>query len=114
MTAYKDIYAITRQIPPGMVATYGQIAALSGRMGQARLVGYALHRVDEKMDDVPWHRVINARGEISYSPLRRGGDYRQRTLLEKEGIIFNREGKIDLRRYQWQPHGRGQFPPAVD
>jgi methylated-DNA-protein-cysteine methyltransferase-like protein len=103
MPTYEDIYAITRQIPRGNVATYGQIAFLSGRTGQARLVGYALHRVDRNLEDVPWQRVVNVKGEISYSPLRRGSDYQQRALLEEEGIRFDEKGKIDLRRYQWHP-----------
>jgi methylated-DNA-protein-cysteine methyltransferase related protein len=101
MSAYEDIYHVTRQIPRGKVATYGQIAHLCGRERQARLVGYALHRVDLKNDDIPWQRVVNARGEISYSSLRRGSDYVQRNLLEDEGIVFSEEGKIDLRRYGW-------------
>jgi methylated-DNA-protein-cysteine methyltransferase related protein len=75
MSAYEDIYHVTRQIPRGKVATYRQIAYLCGRERQARLVGYALHRVDLKNDDIPWQRVVNARGEISYSSLRRGSDY---------------------------------------
>lgn len=103
MSAYNDIYAIVRQIPVGQVATYGQVAELANLYGKARLVGYALYRVDISSSEVPWHRVINAKGEISYSPLRRGADYRQRSLLEQEGIKFNAEGKISLRDYLWRP-----------
>jgi len=101
MSAYQDIYEIVRQIPAGQVATYGQIAQLAQRPRQARLVGYALHQVDLQKSDVPWHRVVNARGEVSYSILRRGTDYLQRSLLEAEGIEFNQDGKISLSRYQW-------------
>ncbi|MEM7594547.1 MAG: MGMT family protein, partial [Cyanobacteria bacterium P01_A01_bin.83] len=54
-------------------------------------------------DDIPWHRVINAKGEISYSNQRRGGDYLQKILLEEEGIKFKSNGKIDLSKYHWQP-----------
>jgi methylated-DNA-protein-cysteine methyltransferase related protein len=103
MSAYDNIYAIVRQIPQGRVATYGQIADLAQLYGQARLVGYALFRVNDPASEIPWHRVINAKGEISYSSLRLGGDYLQRSLLEDEGIEFSQNGKIDLRRYQWQP-----------
>lgn len=103
MNNYHLIYQTVRQIPPGKVATYGQIADLAGLHGQARLVGYALFRVDADLDDIPWHRVINAKGEISYSSLRKGGDYLQKYLLETEGIKFNLQGKINLARYQWQP-----------
>ncbi len=102
MSAYEAIYAIVRQIPLGKVATYGQVAVLADLPGQARLVGYALYRVDMQTSDVPWHRVINAKGEISYSPFRQGADYLQRSLLEQEGIPFSPSGKIDLKQYQWQ------------
>ena len=99
-----------RQIPKGKVATYGQVADLANLYGKARLVGYALYRVDTSLADVPWHRVINAKGEISYSSRRHGADYLQRTLLEQEGIIFSPEGKINLREYLWLPLATiGQF-----
>lgn len=103
MSTYEAIYAIVRQIPYGKVATYGQIADLTNRLGNARLVGYALHRIPLNQLDIPWHRVVNAKGEISYSIFREGGDYLQRTLLEEEGVIFNDVGKIDLKIYQWHP-----------
>jgi methylated-DNA-protein-cysteine methyltransferase-like protein len=101
VSAYDAIYEIVRQIPYGKVATYGQVAALAGRPGQARLVGYALYRVTDSMD-VPWHRVINARGKVSESPFRNGTDDLQRSLLEQEGVEFNVGGAINLRVYQWQ------------
>ncbi|WP_072621774.1 MGMT family protein [Spirulina major] len=103
MTAYDRIYAITRQIPYGHVATYGQIAELADYPRQARLVGYALYRITPEQN-IPWHRVINAKGEVSHSVLRHGTDYLQRHLLEQEGIEFTPAGKISLSRYQWQPH----------
>ncbi len=103
MSNYDRIYTTVRQIPWGKVATYGQIADLSGLYGKARLVGYALFRVQIE-DDIPWHRVINAQGEISYSLQRQGGDYLQKVLLEEEGIEFNKNGKIDLNKYRWQPN----------
>ena len=102
MSVYNRIYAIVRQIPSGKVATYGQVAELAELYGKARLVGYALYRVD-KNSDIPWHRVINAKGEVSESPLRLGSDHIQRSLLEAEGIQFSPEGKIDLREYLWRP-----------
>lgn len=102
MSTYDSIYAVVRQIPPGQVATYGQIAELANLSGKPRLVGYALYRV-EISSDVPWHRVINAKGEISYSPLRGGGDHTQKVLLEQEGVEFTETGKINLRKYLWQP-----------
>ncbi len=102
MSQYDRIYATVRKIPPGKVATYGQIADLAGLYGKSRLVGYALFRVDIEAD-IPWQRVINAKGEISYSFQRQGGDYLQKLLLEEEGIKFKNNGKIDLKKYRWQP-----------
>jgi methylated-DNA-protein-cysteine methyltransferase related protein len=103
MSTYNAIYAIVCQIPPGRVATYGQVADLAKLYGKARLVGYALFRISAPKTEIPWHRVVNAKGEISYSSLRLGGDYLQRSLLESEGIEFSAQGKIDLVRYRWQP-----------
>ncbi|MGJ3252077.1 MAG: MGMT family protein [Elainellaceae cyanobacterium] len=102
MSAYDTIYDVVRQIPKGQVATYGQIADLAGFPGQARLVGYALYQVDAKHSDVPWHRVINAKGEISYSPFRNGADYLQRSLLEAEGVEFGANGKVSFQTYLWR------------
>jgi methylated-DNA-protein-cysteine methyltransferase-like protein len=103
VSTYDEIYAIVRQIPYGCVATYGQVAELAKLYGQARLVGYALFKVNTTPSEIPWHRVVNAKGEISYSSLRLGGDYLQRSLLESEGIEFNLNGKINLSRYRWNP-----------
>jgi methylated-DNA-protein-cysteine methyltransferase related protein len=103
-TAYDRIYRVVACIPSGTIATYGQVADLAGLGGKARLVGYALFRIPIPAD-VPWHRVINAQGEISYSLTREGGDYLQRSLLEDEGIVFTKQGKIDLNTYRWRPTG---------
>lgn len=99
--SYDRIYAVVRQIPPGKVATYGQVAELAGLIGKPRVVGYALYKVAPE-DKIPWQRVINAKGEISTSAFRDGSDDLQRVLLEDEGIEF--EGnKINLSKYRWQP-----------
>ncbi len=93
---YERIYDVTTRIPEGRVATYGQIAALSGIPKGARQVGYAmaaLGRVQPR-PDVPWHRVVNAKGESSI-----GGD--QVTRLKAEGIVFDENGRIDLKRFGW-------------
>lgn len=103
MSTYEAIYMIVQQIPFGKVATYGQVADLANLPRRARLVGYALYRVDTIGSDVPWHRVINAKGEISQSPFRQGSDDLQRSLLEQEGVVFSASGKISLRDYQWYP-----------
>jgi methylated-DNA-protein-cysteine methyltransferase-like protein len=100
MSTYNVIYDVVRKIPWGKVATYGQIADLAMLYGKARLVGYALYQVDVN-SDIPWHRVINAKGEVSTSPARCGGDALQRSLLEQEGIKFSKEGKVNLREHLW-------------
>lgn len=94
------IYEVVCRIPYGKVATYGQVATLAGARGHARQVGYALHDLTEGAG-VPWHRVINARGEIS---LRRspGAEEDQRSLLEAEGVELGADGGIDLSRFRWQ------------
>ena len=99
---YQVIYNVVRKIPVGKVLTYGQVAELAGLYGKARLAGYALFRV-ELESDIPWQRVVNAKGEISYSEARCGGDYLQKTLLEQEGIEFKLNNCIDLKKYRWQP-----------
>jgi methylated-DNA-protein-cysteine methyltransferase related protein len=100
---YEQIYSIVRQIPPGRVATYGQIARLAGLSRHARQVGYALHALADG-HDVPWQRVINAKGEISQraNPVFVSI---QRELLEREGITFNQAGRISLAQYQWHANG---------
>ncbi|MEB3162712.1 MAG: MGMT family protein [Prochlorothrix sp.] len=105
-STYDRIYAVVRQIPPGQVASYGQIATLAGLPGRARLVGYALFRVTLPSTDIPWHRVINAKGEVSHSPQRRGTDYIQAQMLADEGIEFDPKGRISWQRYGWQPEQR--------
>jgi methylated-DNA-protein-cysteine methyltransferase-like protein len=95
------IYTVIALIPQGQVASYGQIAALAGLQGQARQIGYALAALPEG-NSVPWHRVVNARGEISLRS-RRESIARQRALLEGEGVLFDASGRVDLRRFQWRP-----------
>lgn len=100
--AYEKIYGVVRLIPFGKVATYGQIAELAGYGGKARLVGYALFRVGEG-SDVPWQRVINAKGQVSESVFRNGSDFFQRSLLEEEGIKLDEQQKVDFKQYRWHP-----------
>jgi methylated-DNA-protein-cysteine methyltransferase-like protein len=92
---------VVRRIPRGRVATYGQVAELAELPGGARQVGYALHALGAR-SDVPWQRVVNARGEIS---LRREPDAPpvQQRMLESEGIEFDARGRLDLARVQWKP-----------
>ncbi len=102
--SYKEIYRIVNQIPRGRVATYGQVARLVGIPGHARQVGYALSAM---ADDQPvvWHRVINARGEIS---TRSEPEFEQlqRKMLEAEGIVFDERDRVSLQRYRWQQNDR--------
>ncbi len=102
---YEAIYATIRRIPHGKVATYGQIAALSGLPRRARMVGKALRETPDGLE-IPWQRVINAAGRVS----SRGGlgveEGYQRHLLEEEGVVFSASGRIDLERFGWDPDAR--------
>jgi len=96
---FQKIYKIVRRIPSGQVATYGQIAAMLGHPRAARTVGWAMHALPEG-SDVPWHRVINARGRISTSCQEHDANV-QRDLLEAEGIVFGPDDRLDLKVYRW-------------
>ena len=116
------VWEIARQVPPGLVTTYGQIAFMIPPPGTltpkdyaafgARWVGGAMASCPP---DVPWQRVINAQGKISPRP---GADL-QRQLLQQEGIIFDERGKIDFDVYGWQGPStawcdeHGLLPPAA-
>lgn len=97
---YAAVYAVVADIPAGKVATYGQIARLSGRPRAARQVGYALAALADRQQ-TPWHRVVNAKGEVS---ARATPDYEQyqRILLQDEGVEFDPAGRINLAHYAWQ------------
>lgn len=90
------IWQTVRIIPRGKVATYGEIASEAGFPGQARLVGYALHALPAG-SKVPWHRIVNAQGKISFPPDSRA-HLEQKKRLVNEGIVFIRD-RIDLKRY---------------
>ena len=100
-TFYEQVYAFVRRVPPGSVVTYGQVAVELGAPAAARAVGYALHFMP-KPSDIPWWRVINARGAISYKGRGSSAD-QQRTMLEDEGIVFNADDRVDLTRVRWWP-----------
>ncbi len=104
---HRRIYAQVARIPRGRVATYGQIAALAGLGGQARLVGYALHALPDDTA-LPWQRVVNARGEISARSDPAGHQALQRVILQHEGVVFDARGRISLPRFQWRPRSRGR------
>jgi methylated-DNA-protein-cysteine methyltransferase-like protein len=100
-SSYERIYAQVARVPSGNVATYGQIADLADLPGHARQVGYALHALPAGCE-LPWHRVINAKGEVSQRA-EIGWEGFQRQLLEEEGVVFDSVGRVDLKRYRWEP-----------
>ncbi|MBJ18022.1 MAG: MGMT family protein [bacterium] len=106
--SWNRVYDVVRGVPRGNVATYGQVAALAGMPGAARQVGWALAAMGPD-DDAPWHRVINARGEISPRGARDVEDL-QRALLESEGVSFDTGDRVDLGEYGWQPRVQEDRP----
>ena len=98
---YDSIHRIVSRIPRGRVATYGQIADLAGIPGQARRVGYALSALP-KGTEIPWQRVVNAKGQISLRA-QSGSESVQKKLLRAEGVLFDRSGCILMERFQWRP-----------
>jgi methylated-DNA-protein-cysteine methyltransferase-like protein len=92
----QQVYALVRQIPAGRLCAYGDVAAAMGSPRAARQVGFALKRLPlEFADEIPWHRVINAKGMIS----GRGEIMRpelQHELLLAEGVVFDLSGVCDL------------------
>lgn len=99
---YHRIYAVVARIPYGKVATYGQVAVLAGLPGHARQVGYALYATPEDLD-IPWQRVINAKGEVSLRADPGFEEGYQRHLLEEEGVVFDARGRVSLKRFLWEP-----------
>lgn len=97
MNTFEKIYAEVMKIPKGKVATYGQIAILAGNPNWARVVGYALH-VNPMPGVIPCHRVVNREGRPAPG-FAFGGEDVQRHLLEEEGVVFEKNGLIDLEKY---------------
>jgi methylated-DNA-protein-cysteine methyltransferase-like protein len=95
------VYAMVARIPRGQLATYGQIAELIGAWGCARQVGWALRRLSLP-SELPWQRVVNARGQISLSLAREGSDWIQAALLREEGIPVDDQGRLPLARHRWR------------
>ena len=111
------VWQQVRRVPPGKVSTYGTIAALVGappgidpqsyKSLGPRWVGGAMAACP---DDVPWQRVINAQGKIS---LRGGSENLQRELLEEEGVVFDDRGRVDLKRFGWNPDPSQVSQPSL-
>ncbi len=95
----EQIYVLVRSVPPGRVTTYGDVAAVAGSPRAARQVGYAMAALPEGTD-VPWHRVINSKGSISFR-----GDVERPTeqlrRLEDEGVLFDAGGRCELETLRW-------------
>lgn len=101
--AFARVYALVRTIPKGRVMTYGQIATLVESRLSPRAVGWAMHGSPK---GIPWQRVVNASGGCSTDRIPEIPPGLQRALLEGEGIVFRRNGTIDLDRYRWAPSAR--------
>ncbi len=93
------VWKVVQDIPRGHVLTYGDVARLSGLPRQARRVSQAMRRAPRDVK-LPWHRVINAQGKISFPP-DSNGYQKQKNLLQEEGVVFI-DGKIDLDRYGYK------------
>ena len=100
MSVFEKIYTVVQQIPKGCVATYGQVAAAAGNPRWARVVGYALHS-NPFPGIIPCHRVVNRQG-FPAKTFAFGGEDAQRQLLEAEGIVFEQDGHINLKKFGWK------------
>jgi len=96
---YRSVWKVVSEIPAGHVLTYGEVARLAGLPKAARRVSQALRRAPRHME-LPWHRVINAQGKISF-PENSSGWKRQKDRLEDEGVIFL-NGKVNLEQFGYR------------
>ncbi|KAF0817507.1 DNA base-flipping protein [Bacillus sp. ZZV12-4809] len=96
----EKVINIIQNIPTGKVMTYGQIARLAGSPRGARQVVRILHTQSEK-HQLPWHRVVNGKGEIGFKDEELHN--RQRDLLENEGIYFQLNGSLVLKTFVHEP-----------
>ncbi|WP_105169588.1 MGMT family protein [Pseudoalteromonas sp. T1lg23B] len=100
--AFKErVYTLIGSIPAGKVAAYGQLAKLAGAANQSRAVGRLLKNLPAH-SSLPWFRVINSQGKISF-PVASDKFIQQRQLLESEGVLFI-NGKVNMKKYQWLEH----------
>lgn len=96
----KQVIKNIQSIPAGKVATYKQIAELSGKPQGSRGVAWLLHS-SSKAHKLPWHRVLNSKGTISF-PKKTKGFRDQKKNLEKEGVVVSDDGRLDLKKFQWK------------
>lgn len=99
----EKVYAFLQTVPKGKVTTYGQIALHLGNRHLARTVGNILHKNPDP-SRYPCHRVVNSKGQVA-SHFAFGGKTAQRQLLESEGIVFQPNGRIDLKKYGIKERG---------
>ena len=103
---HQRVYETVSQVPIGRVTTYGDVATVLGSPRVARHVGWALAALVDETNTVPWQRVINAQGRISFKGQTVRAEL-QRRLLEQEGIVFDSKGRVELKRLRWR------FDPGV-
>ena len=92
----KNVIAVIKNIPPGKVMTYSQVAACAGSPRGARQVVRILHTMSENYH-LPWHRIVNIKGEITIQ----NAAY-QKALLEAEGIVVTQALTLSLEAYQYK------------
>jgi len=95
---------VIKAVPPGRVVTYGQVAAMAGDPRGARQVVRILATLSDA-ENLPWHRVINAKGGIS---LPGKGGQEQRARLAAEGVTLRADGTVELARFQWRGPDTGE------
>jgi methylated-DNA-protein-cysteine methyltransferase-like protein len=100
----KKVMQMIKTIPAGKVATYGQIAELAGKPQGSRGVAWILHS-SSTAHNLPWHRVLNAQGKISFE-FGTHNFRQQKKRLEKEGVELTPDGKLSLTRFQWKKKPR--------
>ncbi len=98
--SYARIWQTTLQIPPGKVASYGQIADLAGLPGRARMVGKALGYAPKDLQ-VPWYRVLRSDGRIAFPAGSEHAQLQTGLLQEENVVVLN--NRVKLKEYQWQP-----------
>ncbi|MDR1093658.1 MAG: MGMT family protein [Clostridiales bacterium] len=97
MNFFQTVYEVVKSIPAGRAASYGLVARLAGNPRMARQVGWALH-VNPDPKSIPCHRVVTIDGKCSRA-FAFGGENIQRELLEKEGVGFLGDGRVDMEKY---------------
>lgn len=100
MNNLEKVYAIVKKIPKGKVATYSQVAKLSG-IKSPRVVGNILHK-NTNPDEIPCHRVVNVSGRLAHA-YAFGGEAKQKIKLHKEGLVII-NNQVNLQKYLWDAH----------